>query len=94
MSKYRNTVYYDLKFRFLVIFLVITGTVYCWKYRFPTIFFSKSRNTVLKIFISRPPENTTPPLGWLIIQKIKYLKNRTWLIIARNYGFAAEVTFK
>ena len=27
MSKYRNTVYYDFKSRFLVIFLVITGSV-------------------------------------------------------------------
>ena len=42
-------------------FLVITGTVWCWKYRFPTIFFSKSRNTVLKIFISNPPANIRPP---------------------------------
>ena len=45
---------------FSLFFLVITGTAQCWKYLFPTIFFSKSRNTILKIFISSPPKNTTP----------------------------------
>ena len=50
MSKYRKTVYYDFKSQFFVIFLVITGTVYSWKYRFLSIYFPKSRNTVLKIF--------------------------------------------
>ena len=45
---------------FLLFFPIITGTIQCWKYRFPTIFFPKSRNTVLKIFIFRPPANTTP----------------------------------
>ena len=49
-------------FFFVVVFFsVFTGTIYGWKYRFPTIFFPKSRNTVLKIFISRPLVNTMPP---------------------------------
>ena len=59
MSKYRKTVYYDFKSQFFVIFLVITGTVYSWKYHFLSIYFPKSRNTVLKIFIFRPAANTT-----------------------------------
>ena len=64
MSTYRNTAFYDFKSRFLIFFFpVITGTVWCGKYRFLTIFFSKSWNTVLKIFFSRPPANTTHPLS-------------------------------
>ena len=46
---------------FSLFFPVITGTVECWKYRFLTTFFPKSQNTVMKIFISRPPANTTSP---------------------------------
>ena len=46
---------------FSLSFPLITSTVYCWKYRFPTIFFRKSQNIVLKIFISRPPANIMPP---------------------------------
>ena len=46
---------------FFVFFSVFTSTICGWKYRFPTIFFPKSRNTVLKIFISRPLANTMPP---------------------------------
>ena len=46
---------------FSLFFPVITGTVQRWKYRFPTIFFPKSWDTVLKIFISRPTANTTSP---------------------------------
>ena len=61
-SKFRNTVFYGFKSRFLVIFSVITGTVYCRKCHFPTVFFPKSENTVLKIFISRLPANTTAVL--------------------------------
>ena len=47
---------------FSLFFPVFTDIVWCWKCRFPTIFFPKSRNIVLKIFLSRPPANTTPPL--------------------------------
>ena len=61
MSKYRNTVLYDLKFRFLVIFFSNYQHCLVWKILFPNHFFPKSRNTVLKIFISRPPANTVPP---------------------------------
>ena len=42
MSKYRSTVYYDLKFRFLVIFPAITGTVWCWKIPFLDHIFSQN----------------------------------------------------
>ena len=52
MSKYRNTVCYDFRPRFLVIFSCN------YRYR---LALQKSRNTVLNIFISRPPANTTPP---------------------------------
>ena len=41
-------------------FSVISSTIVL-KYRFPNVFSPKSRNTVLKIFISRPPTNTTHP---------------------------------
>ena len=47
---------------FSLFFPVVTGTIQCGKYLFPAIFFPKSRNTVLKIFISRPLANTTPSL--------------------------------
>ena len=41
MSKYRNNVFMILNPDFSLFFPVITGTVYCWKCRFPTIFFPK-----------------------------------------------------
>ena len=46
---------------FLLFFPIISGTTYCWKYCFLTIFFPKSRNTVTKIFTSCPPANAMPP---------------------------------
>ena len=61
MSKYRNTIYYDFKSRFVVIFSSSYRHRLVLKILFPTILFSKSQNTILKMFISRPPENTTPP---------------------------------
>ena len=54
MSKYRNTIFYDFKSRFFI------SSWQSWKYHFPTIFFPKFWNTVLKIFISHPPANTMP----------------------------------
>ena len=45
----------------LLWFQIISNTILCWKYRFPTISFPQPPNTVLEIFISRPPANTTPP---------------------------------
>ena len=46
---------------FLLFFPIISGTTYCWKYCFLTIFFPKSRNTVTKIFTSCPPADAMPP---------------------------------
>ena len=77
MSKYRNTVLYDLKFRFLVIFFSNYQHCLVWKILFPNHFFPKSRNTVLKIFISRPPANTVPLL----------IKTRNPKV---NYGFGSH----
>ena len=55
MYKYRNTVFHDFKSRFFVIFSS--------NYRYLLVLeLPKSRNTVLKIFISCPPENTTLPM--------------------------------
>ena len=55
MYKYRNTVFHDFKSRFFVIFSS--------NYRYLLVLeLPKSRNTILKIFISCPPENTTLPM--------------------------------
>ena len=69
ISKYGNTVFYENP-NFSLFFPEIIGNVWCWKYRFPTTFFSNSRNTVLKIFISRPPTNTTKFCWWRDRQNI------------------------
>ena len=61
MSKYRNTIYYDFKFRFLVIFSCNYQHRQVLKIPFPTIFFPKPQNFVLKIFFPHPSRNTSPP---------------------------------
>ena len=70
---------------FLLIFPVISGIVQCWKYRSPTTFFPKSRNTVLKIFICRSPANTTPPfLGWFGGSTTLLLKTNNCCVVSWN----------
>ena len=61
MSKYRNNVFCDFKSRFLVILSSNYRRRLQFKILFPDHIFPKSRNTVLEIFISRPPANTPSP---------------------------------
>ena len=61
MFKYRNIVFMISDPDFSLFFPVIAGSAECCKYRLTTIFFPKSRNIVLKIFISCSTANTTPP---------------------------------
>ena len=80
---------------FSLFFSVIAGTVSCWKYHFPTILFPKSRNTVLKIFISCPPANTTPPYKLqenqiLLKQNISYLSKKTYNCILTNFKIVSN----
>ena len=58
ISKYRFWMIWNPNFS--LFFPRISGTVCCWKYRFPTKFLIKFQNTKnLKIFSSCPPANTT-----------------------------------
>ena len=52
-----------------------SGTVWCWKHRFPTIFFPKSRNTVLKIFFPVHRQILRPP-SFLNGEKVIYDNSR------------------
>ena len=67
MFKYRNIVFMISDPNFLLFFPVITGSAECCKYHLTTIFFPKSQNIVLKIFISCSTANTAPhpPPQWI-----------------------------
>ena len=62
MSKYRNTVWYDFKSRFFVIFYSICRHRLVLKIPFPDhIFPTILKYHIMKIFISHPPANTMLP---------------------------------
>ena len=71
MSKYENTVFYDFKSRFLVIFFCNSRHRLVLKIPFPNHIFPKISKYLLKILISRPPVNTTFPLNIKVVEFIK-----------------------